>query len=97
MLWLNLLRLRLLLGLRCLGLLGFSAMHTTMASSWKGPITTGSTFAGHALTRRLLSGKLALAELRDFLAKEGDFGEELVHFVDQFWEGSQGLREGMAI
>jgi hypothetical protein len=79
MLWDALLGLGLLLGTGRLCLFGLTRVHTTMASSGKGPITTGSTFASHTLTRRLFCGKLALAEIRNFLTKEGDFGEELVH------------------
>jgi hypothetical protein len=35
----------------------------------------------------LTRGFLGLLEGSDFLTKEGDFGEELVHFVAGFWKG----------
>ena len=65
----SLLGLGLLLGTGGFGLFGLPRVHATVWGTREGSITTGRTFAGHTLTRLLLSGSLALAELRDFLTK----------------------------
>jgi len=81
---LDLLGLGLLADTGGLGLLGTPRVHTTVTRTRQSSITARRTLTSNTLARRLLLG----TEEGDFLAKLGNFGEELVHVLREFWEGS---------
>ena len=76
----SLLGLGLFLGADHLGRFGLSTVHTTVRTPRQSTIATRSTLTSHTLTGRLAGG----AEGGDFLAKLGDFGEQLVHCCVRF-------------
>jgi hypothetical protein len=71
----SLLGLGLFLGADHLGRFGLSTVHTTVGRTHQSTITARRTLTCHPLAGRLAGG----AEGGDFLAKLGDFGEQLVH------------------
>ena len=83
----NLLGLGLLAGAGGLGLLGFTAVHTTVGGTHESTITTWCPLTCDPLTR-LFTGR---AEGGDFFTKQGNFGEEGLHgCLVRFWEGGEG-------
>ena len=72
----NLLGLGLLAGARDLGDLGLSRVHTAVGGTHQSTITARRTLTCHPLARGLAGG----TEGGDFLAKQSNFGEELVHW-----------------
>ena len=75
----NLLGLGLLAGAGGFGGLRFTGMHTTVGGTHESTITAWRTLPSDPLAGGLFGTGLAFAEGGDFLAKEGDFGEEGVH------------------
>jgi len=75
----NLLGLGLLAGTGGFGGLRFTGVHTTVGGTHESTIAAWGTLPSHPLTGGLFGTGLAFAEGGDFLAKEGDFGEEGVH------------------
>ena len=59
------------------GDLGLSRVHTTIGPTRYSTIAAGGTLTSHPLARRLTAGRGT--EGGHFLAKLGDFGEQLVH------------------
>ena len=69
-----------------LGRLGLSTVHTTVGRTRYSTIAARRTLPSNTLAGSLATG---LAEGGDFLAKLGDFGEQLVHLGVGFeWSGA---------
>ena len=77
----SLLGLGLFAGAWDLGGFGLSRVHTAVGGTHQSTITARGTLTGHTLTRLLAGG----TEGGDFLAKQSNFGEELVHGFWWFW------------
>ena len=88
MLRLNLLGLGLLAGAGGLGGFGLPTVHTAVGCTHQSTIATRGPLTSHPLAGLLAGG----TEGGDFLAKQSNFGEELVHWDVGKWGGAERLR-----